>query len=206
MDSFSIEGFTLIDKDFFSLLAFRLVIDFIFIFFAVKFIYHKISKNSEYSFTFLTINILLFFTASMLTSLKIQTGFAFGLFAVLSILRYRTYPIAIMEMTFLFLSIILAIINSMVTAQLGFVEILFANISVVALTYIMVVNRTKSSVLSMPVTYENIDLIHVDKRSELIADLKKRTGLNITDVNIYRINYLRDTADMNVYYTLNENK
>jgi len=49
--------------------------------------------------------------------------------------------------------------------------------------------------------YEKIDLIHEDKRELMIADLRERTGLNVTKVDIQEINYLRDTVKAKIYYT-----
>ena len=50
------------------------------------------------------------------------------------------------------------------------------------------------------VFYERVELIKPDRREELIADLKERTGLNIHRVEIDRIDYLRDAARLYVFY------
>jgi hypothetical protein len=50
------------------------------------------------------------------------------------------------------------------------------------------------------IDYEKIELIHPDKRVELVEDLKQRTGLTISRIEIGRINFLRDTVRLLIYY------
>jgi predicted nucleic acid-binding protein len=48
--------------------------------------------------------------------------------------------------------------------------------------------------------YEKIEMIKPDKREELIAELRERTGLNIHRVSINEIDFLKDTAMISYYY------
>jgi len=50
------------------------------------------------------------------------------------------------------------------------------------------------------ITYEKIDLILPERREELIADLKVRTGIDVIRVEIRRIDFLRDTANLRIFY------
>jgi hypothetical protein len=128
-----------------------------------------------------------------------ETGFAFGLFAIFSILRYRTEPIPIKEMTFMFISIIMATINSTVTADLNYLEILFANIIIISATFTMERIWLKNYKPSKNIIFEQIELIHENRRKELISVLEKRTGLKISSVKIQQIDFLHDTAKIKAY-------
>lgn len=183
----------------FGELLIRFFIDLLFIYILTWGIYYRINKNTEYLFNFIVFNILIFFVSSLLSGVEMQTGFAFGLFAIFSILRYRTEPIPIKEMTFLFISIIIAIINSTVTSTVGLVEILFANIVIILTIYIMEKKWLKDYKPSKTVIFEDISLVHQDKKEELIAVLEERTGLNILDVKIEKIDYLKDIAHLKVF-------
>lgn len=99
--------------------------------------YYKVNNNSQYLFNFIVFNILIFFVSSFLSRINLETGFAFGLFAIFSILRYRTEAIPIKEMTFMFTSIIMATINSTVTSNLCYGEVLFANCVIVLAVFIL---------------------------------------------------------------------
>ncbi len=199
MENIIFLGANLIDVGSFQILVARFLINIVFILVLIWGIYYKINKNSEYIFNFIIFNILIFFVSSILSDLELKTGFAFGLFAIFSILRYRTEQIPIKEMTFMFMSIIIATINSTVTSSLSLVEILFANIVIILATYFMEKKWLKNYKPSKKVLFDNIDLIHQDKKDELIKELEKRIGLKISDVKIEKIDYLKDTASLKVY-------
>jgi hypothetical protein len=131
---------------------------------------------------------------------SLQIGFALGLFAIFGIIRYRTNPMPIKEMTYLFLVIGISVINAL-TAGTGMAEIVFANIAVVLITIGLEKVWLLKHVSSKTIVYEKIDLIVPEKYNELIADLKERTGItDIRKVEIGAINFLKDTCRMIVYY------
>ncbi len=200
MEQIELFGVTVCNTQELYTLFFRFFLNLLFAFIVIKGIYHRINKRNEYLFTFFVFNVLIFFVSSLLSSIKLKTGFAFGLFAVFSILRYRTRQIDIKEMTFLFASIIIAVINSLVTSKVGLFEILFANISIVLAIFILESIWLKGFSASIPIIYENIDLVHANKREEMARDIQKRTGLPVKSFEIVKINLLRDTAEILVYY------
>ena len=125
------------DLEFNLLLLIRFIMNLAFILLLIGCVYSPVKKKREYLFVFFNFNILIFFIASLLSKIKMETGFAFGLFAVFSIIRYRTKQIPIKEMTFLFISIILATINSMVTIEIDFLTIFMANVMILLTSFIM---------------------------------------------------------------------
>ncbi len=105
-------------------------------------IFFRHSRRRTSFFSFVVFNVVIFFTASFLSKVQMNTAFAFGIFAVLSVLRYRTRPIAMKEMTYLFVSIILGVLNSTLTSDLYIGEIILANLSILLSIYLMeAVNR-----------------------------------------------------------------
>ncbi|MDC7223919.1 MAG: DUF4956 domain-containing protein [Spirochaetales bacterium] len=115
----------------------RFLVNLLFLVFLIRRVYSPTKKDRKYPFVFFNFNILVFFIASFLSTIKMETGFAFGLFAIFSIIRYRTEQIPIKEMTFLFISIILATINSTVTREIDFFTIIIANIVILLSSYFM---------------------------------------------------------------------
>lgn len=181
-----------------QLLLIRFAMNFIFNI-LLMIIYHKVNKNPQYLFNFLIFNILIFFLCSFLSRIELQTGLAFGLFAILSVLNYRTKPIPIKEMTFMFTSIITAAINSTLTENLGLSQIISANIVILLAISFMEFLWLRHYKSSKIILFERIDLIHEDRREELIMLLKERTGLNICLVEIQKIDFLKDTAKLKVF-------
>ena len=170
-------------------------------FIIIKLIYHcNRSSNLDFVFTYFMFNSLIFFFAYLLGNITINMGFAFGLFAVFAILRYRTDPIPIKEMTYLFIVITIGVINALSGAEVSYTTLLFTNITLVVLTYFLETYWQKNLLARMTVEYEKIENIKPENRDALLADLKERTGLNIQSLEFRRMNFLRDTARIRIYY------
>ena len=170
-------------------------------FIIIKLIYHRNrSSNLDFVFTYFMFNSLIFFFAYLLGNITINMGFAFGLFAVFAILRYRTDPIPIKEMTYLFIVITIGVINALSGNEVSYTVLLFTNITLVVLTYFLETYWQKNLLIRMTVEYEKIENIKPENCDVLLADLKERTGLNIQSLEFRRMNFLRDTARIRIYY------
>ena len=169
-------------------------------FIIIKLIYQRDHNNNDFVFTYFMFNSLIFFFASILGSITINMGFAFGLFAVFAILRYRTDPIPIKEMTYLFIVITIGVINALSGDEVSFSALLFTNTALVLLTYFLEKYWQNNLLASMNIDYEKIENVKPENHEALLADLKERTGLNIQDFQFYRMNFLRDTARIKIYY------
>ena len=170
-------------------------------FIIIKLIYQRNhAKNLDFVFTYFMFNSLIFFFAFLLGNITINIGFAFGLFAVFAILRYRTDPIPIKEMTYLFIVITIGVINALSGNEVSYTVLLFTNITLVVLTYFLETYWQKNLLITMTVEYEKIENIKPENRDALLADLKERTGLNIQSLEFRRMNFLRDTARIRIYY------
>jgi len=169
-------------------------------FIIIKLIYYRNHTNNDFVFTYFMFNSLIFFFAFLLGNITINIGFAFGLFAVFAILRYRTDPIPIKEMTYLFIVITIGVINALSGAEVSYAELLFTNMALVGLTYFLETYWRKNLLVRITIEYEKIENIKPEKRDTLLADLKERTGLNIQSLEFRRMNFLRDTARIRIYY------
>lgn len=186
-------------KDFFELLV-KAVFNFLVIGYIVRYLYYPATKNKDYLFTYLLISITVFFLCFLLENVKLQLGFALGLFAIFGIIRYRTDPIPIKEMTYLFIVIGVSVVNALANKKISHAELLFTNFIVIAVTFGLEKIWLLKHETRKTITYEKIELILPARREELIADLKTRTGLNITRVDVRKIDFLRDTAQIRIFY------
>ena len=169
-------------------------------FIIIKLIYHRNHTNNDFVFTYFMFNSLIFFFAFLLGKITINIGFAFGMFAVFAILRYRTNPIPIKEMTYLFIVITIGVINALSNSEVSYAALLFTNIALVSLTYFLETYWQKNLLARITIEYEKIENIKPEKRDVLLADLKERTGLNIQSFEFRGMNFLRDTARIRIYY------
>tara|TARA_B110000444_G_C18851170_1_gene605739 strand:+ start:9733 stop:10380 length:648 start_codon:yes stop_codon:yes gene_type:complete len=186
-------------KDMVKLLT-RFLIDFSFTFIIIRVLYFAANRRKDYLFTFFVFNMLTFFICFLLRKVPMELGFALGLFAVFGILRYRTEPIPIKEMTYLFIVIGLAMINSLANKKISWAELMFVNSAVMLVTLSFEKLLFNNEVQSKNVIYERIDLIKSERRLEMIQDLRERTGLDIVKIQIGKIDFLRDVATVTIFY------
>ncbi len=181
-------------------LIIRFGINIVVILILVRWLYYSTTRRKDYLFTYILISAVVFLLCYLLESVSLQIGFALGLFAIFGIIRYRTNPMPIKEMTYLFLVIGVSVINAL-TAGTSLFEILFANIAVVLITFGLEKVWLLRHISSKTIVYEKINLIVPEKYDEMIADLQQRTGItDIKKVEIGAINFLKDTCRMIIYY------
>jgi len=172
----------------------------------VRWLYYSSTKRKDYLFTYILISSLIFLLCFLLAGVKLQIGFALGLFAIFGIIRYRTSSIPIKEMTYLFLIIGVSIINALADTKTSVAEVLFTNFVIIVITFCMEKIWLQKHELSSTVLYEKIDLIKPEKRQELLNDLQLRTGINkINRIEIGKIDFLRDTCTLQIYYNVTGN-
>jgi Domain of unknown function (DUF4956) len=172
----------------------------------IRYIYYPKHKNKEFFFTFFLFNAVNFLICYLLSGAQIQMGFAFGLFAIFSILRYRTITVPIREMGYFFACIALALLNALVNFQMGVAFLLAGNVLIVGMIFVLERFTSLSHANFKQINYERIDLIKPETREAMIADLQARTGLPIYRVDIIKIDFLRDTARIKAYYLAEQNE
>lgn len=176
---------------------FSLLINLATVILIITFVYYPNYKKMDTIFTFLMFNVVIFLLTYVLNEVKISMGAAFGLFAVFSMLRYRTAGIGIKDMTYLFLFIALGLVSAI---QLEFYELGIIAAIIFVTTLILDTKLIMKKEYSNTLRYEKIEMIKPDRREELIQELCSRTGLNIHRVSINEIDFLKDTAMISYYY------
>lgn len=188
-----------------SKMGIRLLIDLATIFVLIRLIYYPLYRQGEFFFMFAIFNIIIFFISFLLNKVDLSMGAAFGLFAVFSMLRYRTESISIKDMTYLFLCIAIGLVTAVTKIKdtpdaQEYFFIAGLNVAILLITYVLESNNIIKKETTKLIMYENIELIQSHRREELLADLKIRTGLNVHRISIQRINFLKDSALIKIYY------
>ena len=178
--------------------ALRLIFDFIIIY-IVAWRYFKARQKRDILFALLLLNVVVFVVCYLLQSVQISIGFAFGIFAIFSILRYRTSTVPIKEMTYIFISISIAIINALTNINTGYGIMIFSNVMILFVIFIFE-NRFTQIDQSKTIIYDELSLIKPEKKAELHSDLEGRTGLEIHKVEVGRINFKSGRATIKIYY------
>lgn len=185
--------------------GFRLLIDFVSVFILIRLVYYPVYKKTELFFTFFIFNVVIFLICFLLNKVDLSMGAAFGLFAVFSMLRYRTEDISLKDMTYLFLVIAMGLVAavSKIKDASDYYEYLFlilVNAVLILLTFLMESKLFMKSETIKTIYYENIELVKAGREIELIEDIRNRTGINVHRVYIQRIDFLKDAASIKIYY------
>lgn len=200
-DKITIAGLDIIDLPGFLEFMLRFLLNLGVIMILVRWLYYSGTKRKDYLFTYVLISSLVFLLCYLLESVKLQIGFALGLFAIFGIIRYRTNSIPIKEMTYLFLVIGVSVINALTSTKTSFADLIFTNLAIVFITYSLEKLWLLKNESSKLVIYEKIELIKKGRYIELVKDLEERTGIEkINRVEVGRINFLRDTCELTIFY------
>ena len=192
-------GWKIFHNDFWELL-FKFGIDLAVVYILIRLIYYPIHRKKDFLFTYFLFNVLIFFLCGLLNSVKLSTGFAFGLFAIFSILRYRTEQISIKDMTYLLAVIAVAVVNALFGKKVSLIELFFTNALILVTTYVLEHLWLTRHEAMRQIIYERIELIKPENRQKLYDDLRDRLGVTVSRVAIGRIDLLRDTAQLRVFY------
>ncbi|NND97767.1 MAG: DUF4956 domain-containing protein [Pirellulaceae bacterium] len=213
----------LYDDDVYKLLV-RFAINLFFLSLIVAFAIYPSQREREFAFTAVMMNVTVFFICFTLKKLELDIGMALGLFAIFGVLRYRTDAIRAKEMTYLFIVIGIAVINSLSNKKTSYAEIALVNLLIFSAA--MLKERIVGRILPTPakkngkgngkgsgkgsgnalgkqnkytLEYDKLEWLGREHREALLADLRARTGMNIVKVQVRNIDLLQNKATLNVW-------
>jgi len=169
----------------------------------VKGIYCPKSKRREYLVTFLIFSATMFLLIFCMGNVKLQIGLTLGLFAIFGMIKYRTETIPVREMTYLFVIVGVSVINGL-ALELSYVELLVANLLIITMLWFLDGRKASRQESTKTVVYDRIDLITPQRREDLLADLQKRLGVKVLDVEVGGVDFLKDSTVLRVRYEVPE--
>ncbi|MDR0865632.1 MAG: DUF4956 domain-containing protein [Candidatus Symbiothrix sp.] len=192
-------GVEVFDPTNFWMLLLRFAFNLLVCWIIIQFFYYKKSRRKDYYFTFMLFSVTIFLLLFLLQSIPMQIGFALGLFAIFGMIRYRTETVQIREMTYLFVIIGISVVNGL-AMEVPIASVVAANLLFILVIWLLESNKFLKHTSTKIVLYEKIALIKPERYNDMLADLKERTGLNITKAEVGHIDFLRDVAYLKVYY------
>lgn len=203
----------LFDDDLFKLLA-RFLINVFFLTIIMKFAVYPNQRERDFAFTAVMMNVTVFFICFALKKLDLGLGMALGLFAIFGVLRYRTDAIRVKEMTYLFIVIGIAVINSLSNKNTSYAEVLVVNLLIFSIAVLKErITGAGPRIDELPaakklagkkedkfsIEYDRLELLGSDHRLELLADIAKRTGIVVTRMQIKNINLGGNSATLAIW-------
>jgi hypothetical protein len=181
-------------------LSIRLGIDLMFTVIVIYGVYNRLYKGRDFAFTYVIFNVITFSLCVLLRKVPMELGFALGLFAVFGMLRYRTEEIRMRDLTYLFIVIGLGILNGVANKKVSLMELVLVNTVISAIALLELRRSGVRSHGTTPMLYDNLGLLRPGHEAELHADVAKRTGLDVTQIHVQRIDMIRDAAEITVHY------
>ena len=199
-------------------LAIRFFLNLVVCWILVQFFYYRKSRRRDYYFTFMVFSSAMLLLLYIMGNVEVGVGLTLGLFAIFGVIRYRTETVPVREMTYLFVIIALAAVNGLAPVyqligatsanphyalSAGSVGIMaLSNALVILLIWVLENGHLLKHTSTKLVLYDRIDLIVPEKRAELIADLEKRIGVKVNNVEVGHVDFLKDAAFIKIYYEL----
>jgi hypothetical protein len=170
------------------------------IFFIARVVYYRVSPRADYFFTYLLVSSIVFIICNLLDAATFEIGFALGLFAVFGIIRYRTSPIPIREMTYLFVIIGISVKNALITGDVSLSRALFADSIIIAITWGAQSFLLQNKMLRKTINYNDMDLLMPDRYEDLLKDLSNLSGFPIEKAQIGRVDYIKKQARLRIFF------
>lgn len=196
MELFNVPVF---DEDVYKML-FRFTVNTVFLTIIIRYLYYRRTHNKDFLFTYFMISLIVFFICFALKKFELEIGMALGLFAIFGIVRYRTDPIPIKEMTYLFIVIGVSVMNALANKKLSYMELAVANGAITGGAALLEMFWFKRGETKKLIVLEEIELVKPENYQLLKENLESRTGLNINRVVIGDIDFLKDTANVEIFY------
>jgi hypothetical protein len=170
------------------------------IFIIARLVYYRVSHRTDYFFTYLLVGSIVFLICNLLDAVRFEIGFALGLFAVFGIIRYRTAPIPIREMTFLFVVIGITVKNALITAEVSLFQALFADLIIILITWGAQSFLLRNKLNRKTIIYNNMELLLPDRYVELLKDLSTMSGFPIEKAQVGRVDYIKGQARLRIFF------
>lgn len=170
------------------------------ILFIARVVYFRVSQRADYFFTYLLVSSIVFIICNMLDAATFQIGFALGLFAVFGIIRYRTTPIPIREMTYLFIVIGVSVKNALLSTDTGLLRALFADSIIVLITWAAQDFLLRKKMIRKTIVYKNMELLKPDRYEELLKELSSMSGFPVEKAQVGRVDYVKGNARVRIWF------
>ena len=184
----------------------RLIANIFSLFILIRYIYYPHNGQSKFLFIFFLTGLMIFLISSSLDRVTLNIGIGLGLFAIFSIIRFRTPSVELKEITYLFISIGLAVINGLVEFNVGnWIGLLIVNVIVLGAAFLMERYRPKSIVLKKSLVFSPKIFNDVSNEKLLIEDIKESTGIDVFKVEIAKINKSKNEITAWIYFKNSKN-
>jgi hypothetical protein len=194
------DGFFSLDNPTFLAIMWRFAANLFFMFILVRVVYYRYNKKIKFLFISFMMGIVVFFICSMLGAVRLDISFAFGLFAIFAILRFRTRNVSTKDMAYVFTTIGISMINSLKVFKFPIGGIVIFNLLIILSCFILEEYLAKNSFRSHVISYNNTELLKPDNKQKLLQDISGLTGETVVRVKIQKVDYKKGESSLEIFY------
>lgn len=177
----------------------RMAVNFTAAFLLIFGIYRTSRKGRSFLFSLFMFNLVIFIMGNLITSSEWSVGAGLGLFAIFTILRYRSETLQLKEMTYMFILIAIGFINA-IGNKINWTELILLNGSIVVLSSCLERTCLSKVLHSKKIKYNDLELIRPENREELAEDVYRKTGIRAREIEVESINFQDNTVNLILYY------
>lgn len=166
----------------------------------IRYIYYSFNGQINSVFSFISMGMMVFLIASLLDKVQLNMGLVLGLFAIFTIIRFRTPPINMKEMSYLFVIIGISGINALVAFDVFWRGLLIANVLVIALVLILENFNPRKQVNKKVLLFAPSQFSILGNQELLISEVIRITGLDIIKVELEKINLIKGEVSVWIYF------
>ena len=171
------------------------------LFVIARYVYYRKKGTKDFLFAFILVSATVFNLCILLVRVQMELGFATGPFAIFGLIRFRTLSVNVREITYLLVCVGIAAKNALTVDHLEVYKILVSDLLVIMLIILLENSFFSRRIMVKTILYTRLDLIHEDKRPDLLADLNASFGIkNIEKVQVGKIDTLRKSAQLKVFF------
>jgi len=181
-------------------LLIRFVVNLVVLIVLVRVIYYKYSRKEEFVFFHILLGNMIFLICSILSTINVTMGVAFGLFAIFALIRFRTVQFTVKDITYVFIVIGVSVVNSQANIPPPILSAIVINISVICLTCVLEVFLKKRNISSINLIYNNTEFLKPHNKAEMLKDISAYTGYKIESVIVKKIDIAKGVAEIEALY------
>lgn len=185
---------------FFNYLA-RLGLNLLVVIFIVIVLYRRRKPSRVYSIALIGGAEMVYIIITLMVNMEIGLGVGFGIFAIFSLLRFRTVSISLRDMTYLFVVFTLSLANALLMDLERWEEMGAINLAVLLTLLVLELGPFLPKRSSIRLIYDDLEGLQAANRDRLWQDVQERSGIIPTRISVEQINLATGLATLKVYFT-----
>ena len=168
--------------------------------FIVIVLYWRRKPSRTYALALIVGAEMVYIIITLMVNMEIGLGVGFGIFAIFSLLRFRTVSISPRDMTYLFVVFTLSLANALLMGLERWEEMLAINLAVLLTLLVLELGKFLPNRVSIKLVHDNLALLQPTERERLWQNVRERSGVTPSRITVEQVNLSSGLATLKVYF------